>query len=277
MHLDEVLREEAFTAPKAPGTLRNYRDSLAVLRRLGVEADRDATPEKVARFLSDRLTEVLPQTARKDFVFLCGVLGYLERTDRFPLDRLRRVRRLKPHVPPPGLLCAPHLTRDEVDRLLAVARPGGLAALTVTLAVFSGLRAGELCRLRWSDVDMHRRVLVVRSSLASRTKTGRSRVVTMPRELATALSAARRDASDFVLGPRQITVRAMLKRVTRLGAIAGVTVTTLLLRHTRASWLAAAGVPLLRIAKQLGHSPEVCARFYAGLTDGFDSECDRAA
>jgi integrase len=49
-----------------------------------------------------------------------------------------------------------------------------------------------------------------------------------------------------------------------------------LLRHTRASWWVQAGVPLAKVAKWMGHSINICARHYAGLQPGYDTDCERA-
>lgn len=61
------------------------------------------------------------------------------------------------------------LTDDECARLLAVADSRGASrSLWYRLALEVGLRRGELCRLRWADVDLDARVLTVRGSKAKR-------------------------------------------------------------------------------------------------------------
>lgn len=37
------------------------------------------------------------------------------------------------------------------------------------------------------------------------------------------------------------------------------------------------GVPIAKVAKWLGHSVEVCARHYAGISDAYDPEAERGA
>jgi integrase len=65
-----------------------------------------------------------------------------------------------PHAPRPAVQ---PLTLDEVRALLAACADDPLAPL-VTLAVFSGMRLGELLGLRWGDVDWERsEVSVVRA------------------------------------------------------------------------------------------------------------------
>lgn len=49
----------------------------------------------------------------------------------------------------------------------------------ITFAIFTGLRAGELCGLRWEDVDVERGVVHVRFSRAEPPKNGKPREVPM--------------------------------------------------------------------------------------------------
>lgn len=49
----------------------------------------------------------------------------------------------------------------------------------ITLAIFTGLRAGELCGLRWEDVDFDRGIVHVRFSRAEAPKNGKPREVPM--------------------------------------------------------------------------------------------------
>jgi len=52
------------------------------------------------------------------------------------------------------------LTQEQLDRLLETAKGTRIYALLYTLA-YTGLRLGEALQLRWSDVDLDRRVLYV--------------------------------------------------------------------------------------------------------------------
>lgn len=63
-----------------------------------------------------------------------------------------------------------------------------LPALFAT-AVYPGLRRGELCGLRWTDVDLERRAIVVRRSYAGPTKSGKGRLVPIPVSLVPILAA----------------------------------------------------------------------------------------
>jgi integrase len=87
------------------------------------------------------------------------------------------------------------LTRDEARRLLKVVRGDRLEALYV-VALHTGLRQGELLALRWEDVDIEEKTLIVRRTitkdggklLIGPTKTAKGRrTVKLTRDAAEAL------------------------------------------------------------------------------------------
>lgn len=87
-----------------------------------------------------------------------------------------------------------YLTQAEIDRVLALPmRPAQLAAVTV--AIYTGLRAGELWGLRWADVQLasERPELVIRHSYMGPTKSGKVRRVPLLEPARLALVAWRRE------------------------------------------------------------------------------------
>ncbi|XXT23825.1 tyrosine-type recombinase/integrase [Sorangium sp. So ce429] len=84
-----------------------------------------------------------------------------------------------PDLPKTGKKKLPAFTREQVDRIFEVATPSQTIAFS--LAVYAGLRSGEVKALRWSDVDLAQGFLVVRLSRSkgelSTPKSGHERVV----------------------------------------------------------------------------------------------------
>ena len=194
----------------------------------------------------------------------------------------------------------PRLARLEM-RSLSPADVGRLVNLTAdadhgplfAVAVGSGLRLGELLGLRWADVDLKGRSLVVRRSLArahgggyelAEPKTRRSRrTVMLP---AVALDGLRRqkarqapaklaagtawqsdglvftDAIGQPLQPSAVS-HAFHTAAQRLG----LPVRLHDLRHTAASLMLGAGVPLKVVSEALGHSSiAITADTYSHVT-----------
>lgn len=154
-----------------------------------------------------------------------------------------------PGVPPPR---DRRLTRDEANALL-----DGCAAphvrLFVCLALNTAARSGALCGLKWQSVDLERR----RISLGGTTRQKGRAVVPINDTLHAALTEAHTAAlTPFVIewagGPVKSIKRAFRAAVTRAGLSSDVT--PHVLRHTAASWMAEAGVPMSEIAAFLGHT-----------------------
>lgn len=70
-------------------------------------------------------------------------------------------------------------TADEIERFLEATRPEDEPVRVMyRLAVYTGMRAGELAGLQWPDVDLARRIITVRRSYDRKTtKSGRIRHV----------------------------------------------------------------------------------------------------
>ena len=161
-------------------------------------------------------------------------------------------------------------------------------------AVGTGLRLGELLGLEWSDVDLAGRQLTVRRSLSraygggyelAEPKTSRSRRTVMLPALAIdamrrqkARQAADRLAAGLRLaGPRRTCLHGCRRpAVGALGGVGrfpataarlGLPVRLHDLRHTAASLMLSAGVPLKVVSEALGHSSiAITADVYAHVT-----------
>lgn len=159
------------------------------------------------------------------------------------------------------------LTLDEAKRLLEASsrhlRPIVLCALE------TGMRRSEILSLRWSDVDMKTRTIYLGD-----TKNGESRHVPISNRLCTLLSGLpRRLGSDHVFtGEPRIgktgkpfhDVRTSFENACRQAGVEGFRFHDL--RHTAASHMAMAGVPLRTIGEILGHKTAAMTERYAHLT-----------
>ncbi len=76
-------------------------------------------------------------------------------------------------------------TLDEVQRLLLLPNLPPM----VPTAIYTGMRCGELCGLRWEDIDFRAGRIDVRHSYEGPTNSGKPRVVPIHRELAPILAA----------------------------------------------------------------------------------------
>ncbi|GEM_PF-133201 len=178
-----------------------------------------------------------------------------------------------------------YLTAEESRALLDLVAPALRPILVCALS--TGMRRGELLALEWRDVDRARREIHVRPE---NEKTGRGRVVPMTEDLAAELSALRASLKVLTLDGtgRVFTLNGAAPlsetELRRMFGSAVARCTTVPLdkrerlrfhdvRHTAASLMVAAGVPLFDVAKILGHSTLAVTMRYAH----FAPEAGRAA
>ncbi|MCC6959518.1 MAG: tyrosine-type recombinase/integrase [Dehalococcoidia bacterium] len=162
------------------------------------------------------------------------------------------------------------LTRVELRRLLKEVdvRASARDKAVVYLALYCGLRLGEVTHLRLEDVMLSERKGLV-SVGGQWAKGGKARVVPIPataRKVLTDYLAVRGDApGELFLGERGPLGRNGITRiVTKYGAAAGVKVSPHTLRHSFAfRYLAFSNNDLVGLADLMGHSNVNTTRHYA--------------
>ena len=186
------------------------------------------------------------------------------------------------------------LDEAELATALSVADAAGVGP-EVRLALATGLRLAELARLRWGDVDVARRQLLVRLA-----KGRRPRAVPLSAFALAALAVQRertggmehvfparrtwrggwrwldRPRSDRAWIDSLAPVRLAVKKFRDLpGKSTGRA--WHLLRHTFASRAAQAGVSLYKLAAWLGHRDIRTTELYSHLCPGYDEDIERAS
>jgi integrase len=168
-----------------------------------------------------------------------------------------------------------YFTQDEVRRLINAAQ--GSFRNLVKAALFTGCRYGELTRLRAGDFNSDSGTVFVAES-----KSGKSRHVVLTDEgqrFFETLTAGRpadtlvlTNASGMVWAPSH-QIRLMAEACSAARITDG---SFHILRHTAASHLVMAGVPLNVVAHNLGHSSTLMTeRHYAHLAPSYVAETIR--
>jgi len=181
-----------------------------------------------------------------------------------------------------------HLSKQERDAVLDAAA-GDEGELAVWLALYGGLRRGELLRCRWKDVDLARRKLIISSQPGRTTKTRRPRVIDLAGPAVKRLSAMSANAQGRVLSMwPEGGERAFYQAECFLGRLRAKLATDEhrwprieeklkwnVFRHTFGSLLAQAGVSIFKIASWMGNSVEVCTRHYAAMRPDHDEDIEK--
>lgn len=190
------------------------------------------------------------------------------------------------------------LTPEQARALLAAAR-GDRLELAIRLALGLGLRRGEVCGLRWQDIDLAAGTLAVAGQMTysagcgleyAPTKTATAiRVLKLPAVLVSAIRwhQTRQEAERNVMGwapsPYLFTsaesggplypaaVYDGFKRICKVAGLDGFRLHDL--RHSAASFLLAEGVPLKRVQAILGHARgSTTLNTYGHLLPGDDDD-----
>lgn len=145
----------------------------------------------------------------------------------------------------------------------------------VRVAVGTGLRRGELCRLRWRDVSLKAETLTVRSRPGEETKSGHERTVPVVGDALTTLrrlNDARTDENDDApvleaarggaMDPNKLS-GTFLRFRTEAGLPDAIHLHSL--RHTYASWWVINGGSLYKLRDALGHANVTQTQVYAHL------------
>lgn len=164
-----------------------------------------------------------------------------------------------------------YLKEDERDRLLEACAESRSPHLypAVVIALWTGMRRGEILGLRWEDVDFERSRVTLHD-----TKNADRRVVPMvgpaldalmkhrtlrsgPRDLVFPAQSDPRQPADIRNAWESAVKRAELENFRFHD-----------LRHTAASYLAMSGASLAEIAEVLGHKTLSMVKRYAHLSEG---------
>jgi integrase len=299
---DEWLEWVAEVRGAKPSTIQDYRYLLRepgvayrrgtrtsagrVMRALGDRPAEEVTTAEVSRFLRELDREGLsPRNVNKHRQVLTALFGYACRADTYELAMNPAAATDQRREPAP----AP-LDYYEVEEVEALARACGTGkqrtgnpavddteraareredrqdADAFRLLFYTGLRLGEVLTLRWEDVDLTDRLLLVRRGLSageeSTPKGRRHRFVPLSTPAAAALARlATRDgfteADDYVLANRfgrRLDDSALRHRYKRGCAAAGLRPVRLHgLRHSAGSLIARTSDPVF-VRDFLGHA-----------------------
>jgi integrase len=212
-------------------------------------------------------------SANRTWAVLRAALNHAHREGKVDADPWRRVKPLKNAT----AARIRYLTIAESKRLVNACSTEFRPMVEAALA--TGCRYGELCRLQVADFNPDAGTLHVRQS-----KSGKDRHVILTDEGAALFAelTAGRSGGDLILrradgsawGPAH-QQRPMAEAVARARISPPASFHSL--RHTWASLCAMAGVPLMVIAKNLGHADtQMVQRHYAHLAPSYEAEAIRA-
>lgn len=153
------------------------------------------------------------------------------------------------------------LTRDEIDRLVSCANSRLKPILIIALN--TGMRKGEILRLRWTDVDFENQFLFLKQ-----TKSNRPRKIPMSHLVTETLRSLKREGEFVFSNPKSgkplSDLQTGFKAACSKAAIGDLRFHDL--RHTAATHMVIGGIDLVTVKEILGHATIQMTMRYAHPT-----------
>lgn len=237
------------------------------------------TPGMVCDFVESlRASGLSFSTTKSVYRLLAAAMRFALDEGRIGRNPCRKIR-MQPDERPEQRV----LSRAEQEKIEAAA--GGEKELPILLSLYTGMRLGEICALRWADIDWDRRTITVRRTVqrvagsngAAKTTlmigTPKSiyshRVIPIPDFVLDTLrcSMAKAGASEYIfsLSSQAADPRTMQRRFKRMAERLGFPDAHFhTLRHSFATRLLELGVDIKTVSALLGHgSAKTTLDFYA--------------
>lgn len=246
-------------------TARNISYNIGnLLKWWGDKTTADITPKSCRAFAGTKT----PSAAGADIKVLKSAVTYWhENEDYGPLQFMPKFWR--PEENPPR---ERWLTRDEAARLLRAAKSYQHLRRMILLGLYTGSRPGVILALQWSQVDFRLGVMRRLPQGARQDKRKRAPDVRLGRRILAHLKRWKQldGGAQYVCqftdrwhpGSRKVKdPHSTWRKVIAAAGLDGVTRHTL--RHTRATWMARAGVSMFEAAGFLGMTVKTLERVYA--------------
>lgn len=208
---------------------------------------RGISPHQIEKYKNSQAKHLAPASVNRHLALLKTIFNKAIEWDFFSQNPVRKVKMFKENNERTRFLDI-----EEFERLLAECRDQKLRDFVI-VAAHTGMRRGEIQKLKKEDIDLLTDQIRVRDP-----KSGKDRFVPMNQTVKHILSGP----FDFNYNPRKAfesaCARAKIKDFTFHD-----------LRHTFASWLVMKGVDLYTVSELLGHSSVNITKRYAHLSRTF--------
>jgi integrase len=258
-------------APMIAAVLRAYGDEVAPgmksARNIGYHISNllkwwgDKTAAQITLRSCKEFCATRPsQAAAADLKILKAATGFWHKSEYGPLNFQPVFWRPKANPPRDRWL-----TKKEAARLLRAAKPYPYLRRFILLGLYTGTRPGNLLSLTWDQIDLEHKIL--RRTLAAQDAKKRAPPARLGNRILAHLRRWKRingKTEKYVCHYEGRTVddpHGSWRKVVKAAGLSEVTRHTL--RHTRATWLALAGVPLWQAAGHLGMTTRTLERVYA--------------
>lgn len=266
----EYLEYAMTSKAKSTYEIDTYRINAHLLPYFGHIILSDITVQMVDKYKAKRIKDnaststINNELANLSHIFKMAIRwGHTDKNIVSQVDKMRIVR--KPFR---------FLSQEEIQLLIDAAEGSHIQPIIIA-AIHTGMRKAELLNLKWTDVDFNQKIITVQSKDDWHTKNYKSRSLQMTPALDKvfrqhrAIQESQGFLSEYVFtyeGKRILWgVDVGFNYIVKKAGLDGVTLHTL--RHTFASQLVMAGVPLRDVQELMGHQSFQTTLQYAHLSE----------
>jgi integrase len=265
-----IFKEEYLNYSISAHTHKTYLNNKISLEQMykfmGDVLLKDIGIQDIEKFLAYKIKNTSRWTGKKLYAHLASAFQRAVVWEKLSTNPFRKVT--KPKTPE---MIPKYFTIDDLAKLLEVV-DDQLFKDIIVLAVSTGMRLGEVVNLQWGHIDFQRKQLIVQNTNLFNTKSKRNRRIPISNDLFPILAKMeRRSQCDFVfhsdgkqLRPDYVTKK--FKRFVRSSNI-DKTLHFHSLRHSTASLLVQANVPIYTVKEIMGHSQITTTMIYSHLSE----------
>ena len=217
----------------------------------------EINPQMIEKYKAERLNQVKGSTVNRELACLKHLFNLAIRWGRAHTNPMKEIRLFRES---PARIR--YLTKPEITKLLSTSSDF-LKPILIT-ALHTGMRMGEILRLKWEDIDFERGIIEV-----TETKSGEPRKIPMNNLLTETLRSIKLPCvSPYVFcrtdGRPRKSIRTAFENALKRAGIENFRFHDL--RHTFASHLVMAGADLPTVKELLGHKTIEMTMRYAHLS-----------
>lgn len=268
--VDEYLEYAKTNKAKSTYSINKYRIEAHLLPYLGNIPLSQITKQMVDNYKTMRVKEgASSNTLNRELANLSHMLKMAIRWGYISVNVVAGVQKMKVPERNPRFL-----SQEEIEGLLQSAKSSYVYPLIVT-ALHTGMRKSELLNLKWSDISFDQRTVAMQAKRDWHTKNYRARTTQLTPALCRALKEHKKLQAElgvqceYVFTYKGFRIKngidATLRKIVKKAGLENVTLHTL--RHTFASQLVMAGVPLRDVQELMGHRSFETTLQYAHLSE----------
>lgn len=241
------LYKESLRFTIADNTLESYLTTInGYLRTVQPTSILAITAPSVQEYIASRMKKGLsPGTANHILKSLRAFLKFCKGRGIIAENALQGLKGYRKERLPPRFL-----TKEELRKVIDASKGEILEPMILT-AIYTGMRLGELKRLRQEDIDLSRGVILVRKS-----KNRRFREIPIHPDLKSYLKGLEN-------GFPKVNFRRVFRRIKKRAAVPWAGFHTF--RHSFASHLVMQGVDIVTVSRLLGHTDIATTQIYTHL------------